>query len=184
MNHFGTVRLETERLILRQFLPEDAEPMFRNWAGDPAVTKYLTWPAHQSLSVTQMVVKSWIENYADPKYYQWAVELKAIAEPIGSISGVKIEEAIGSVEIGYCIGRAWWGQGLVAEAVQALFDFYFEQVGVDRIEACHHPDNPNSGRVMQKCGMLYQGLWAKEGKNVKLCWYAVSKEAYKLKKIR
>ena len=178
MNHLGTTRLETDRLILRPFVPEDAAPMFQNWASDPMVTRYLTWPTHQYLSVTHMVVKSWIDRYEDPTFYQWAIQLKSLGEPIGSISAVKIDEAACSVEIGYCIGQPWWGQGLVAEAVRALMAFFFEQVGVQRVKACHHPDNPNSGKVMQKCGMTYDGAWPKEGESLELKWYSLSREAY------
>ena len=178
MNHIGTKRLESDRLILRPFIPEDEAPMFRNWASDPLVTRYLTWPAHSNPSITRRVISNWIESYRKPSYYQWAIELRSLGEPIGSISGVKIDEKTGTVEIGYCIGRPWWGQGLVAEAVRALMAFFFEQVGVRRVIACHHPDNPNSGRVMQKCGMTYDGVWSKEGASIELKWYSLSKEEY------
>ena len=178
MNHIGTIRLETDRLILRPFVPEDAVPMFNNWAADPAVTKYLTWIPHANPSVTEMTISRWIALYSDPGYYHWTIELRSIGEPIGSISGVKIDEDTGSVEIGYCIGRTWWGRGLTAEALRALTAFFFEKVGADRVVACHHPDNPNSGRVMQKCGMTYAGMWTKEGKGIELCWYAMEKDAY------
>ena len=179
MNHIGTQQIETDRLILRSFVPEDAAPMYRNWASDPEVTRYLTWQAHSSSSVTRMVIASWLESYSNPNYYHWTIELKSLSEPIGSISGVKIDEEKRSVEIGYCIGRPWWGQGLVPEAVSALMHFFFEEVGVERIVACHHPDNPNSGRVMQKCGMTYEGTWAKEGTDLNLCWYAISRDEYR-----
>ena len=178
MNHLGTKRLETERLVLRPFVPEDADSMFRNWASDPEVTKYLTWPAHESVSFTRTVIERWIRSYGDPSYYHWTIQLKSLSEPIGSISGVKIDEEKESVEVGYCIGRRWWGQGLVAEAVQALMTFFFEEVGFDRVEACHHPDNPNSGRVMQKCGMTYKGTWFQEDKGRELCWYSIEKGTY------
>ena len=57
MNHCGTRQLDTERLVLRRFVTEDAEAMFRNWASDPEVTKYLTWPAHANVDVTMAVLK-------------------------------------------------------------------------------------------------------------------------------
>ena len=56
MNHKGTVALETERLILRRFTIEDADAMFKNWASDAEVTKYLTWPTHTDVSVSQAVI--------------------------------------------------------------------------------------------------------------------------------
>ena len=178
MKHLGTIRLETERLILRPFVPEDAAPMFNNWAKDPAVTRYLTWPTHTSPDITRRTIASWVPRYSDPRYYHWAFELRSVGQPIGSISGVKLDEDTDTVEIGYCIGRTWWGQGLVAEAVRALMSFFFEQVGVDRVIACHHPDNPNSGRVMQKCGMTYDGTWYQEDKGRELCWYSLEKAEY------
>lgn len=178
MEHIGTKRLETDRLILRRFVMEDAGPMFRNWASDPEVTRYLTWPPHQSPSLTQKVIDSWIKRYGDPAYYHWTIQLKSLGEPIGSISGVKVDEAAASVEIGYCIGRPWWGQGLVAEALSALLAFFFDQVGMARVEACHDPRNPNSGRVMQKCGMTYMGNRPKEYSERDLCWYAITREEY------
>ena len=181
MEHIGTKKLETNRLILRPFVPEDAAPMFRNWASDPEVTRYLTWPTHQSMTVTRSVIESWVKRYDDPAYYHWTIELKSLGEPIGSISGVKIDAAARSVEIGYCIGRSWWGQGLVAEAARALLAFFFEQVGMDTVVACHDPCNPNSGRVMQKCGMTYTGNGPKEGMERDLCWYAISREEYTAK---
>ena len=63
LSHKGTMLLETSRLVLRQAVPEDAAAMFRNWASDPEVTKYLTWPAHESISVTEWVLGSWLQEY-------------------------------------------------------------------------------------------------------------------------
>ena len=61
----GTKTIETERLILRAFRAEDAEAMFRNWASDPEVTKFLTWPAHGDVSVTRHVLADWVGRYGE-----------------------------------------------------------------------------------------------------------------------
>mgnify|MGYP000927930915 CR=1 FL=1 len=58
MTHKGTVTLETEQLVLRRFATEDSEAMFRNWATDPEVTKFLTWPPHSDVSVSKTVIDS------------------------------------------------------------------------------------------------------------------------------
>ena len=63
LTHKGTQTIETPRLILRKAVVEDAEPMFRNWATDPEVTKFLTWPPHESIEVTQRVVAGWVTEY-------------------------------------------------------------------------------------------------------------------------
>ncbi len=78
-------------------------------------------------------------------------------EPIGGISVVHNDDAIKMVHIGYCIGRKWWKQGITSEALATVIKFFFEEVGVNRVESRHDPRNPNSGRVMMKCGLKYEG---------------------------
>ena len=156
LTHKGTQTIETSRLILRQARIEDAEPMFRNWANDPEVTKYLTWPPHGSVEVTKQLLTSWVESYKKGDYYQWMIVLKETGEPIGSIMANTMGRAQ-SAHIGYCIGKAWWHQGIMTEALQAVMDFLFEDVGMNRVEAKHDINNPNSGAVMRKCGMKYEG---------------------------
>lgn len=157
LNHKGTITLETNRLILRRAIREDAAPMFRNWASDPEVTKYLTWPTHTDPSVSAWIIDSWIEGYQKPDFYQWMIEPKALGEPIGSISVVRLQEDTAVLEIGYCIGNTWWHQGYTSEALGAVMDFLFRQVRAERVCARHDPRNPHSGAVMQKCGMVYMG---------------------------
>lgn len=182
MQHQGTRVLETQRILLRPFRAEDAEAMFRNWASDTEVTKYLTWQTHKSPEDTRALCAAWEAASEKPDCYQWAVVLKELGEPVGSLSVVRMREEIGSVELGYCIGRAWWHKGLVAEAVQAVIDFLFRDVGVNRIAACHDVRNPNSGRVMQKVGMRYDGTLRGAGRNnqgvVDEVWYSLLAEDY------
>ena len=157
MIHKGTVTLETERLILRRFELSDVDAMFNNWANDAEVTKFLTWPTHSDVSVSKAVIDSWLPLYENPNYYSWAIVLKEIGEPIGSIAAVEQRDDIKMVHIGYCIGRKWWRQGYTSEALAVLIRFFFEDVGVNRIESRHDPRNPNSGKVMLKCGLKYEG---------------------------
>lgn len=180
MEHRGTQRLETERLILRRFVSEDADAMYKNWAADKEVTKYLTWPAHSSPDVSRFVVEEWAKSYSDDKYYQWAIVFKENGEePIGSISAVHMDEDIAMVHIGYCIGRTWWHKGIMSEAMKAVMNFFFEEVEVNRIEARHDPRNPNSGKVMEKCGMKYEGTMRSADRNNQgicdACYYALLK---------
>ena len=166
MKHCGTQRLETERLILRQFVSEDADAMFKNWASDSEVTKYLTWPTHSSVDVSKYVTDDWVNSYSNEKYYQCAIVLKENGDvPIGSISVVDMKEDISMVQIGYCIGRNWWNKGITSEAMQEVMKFFFEEIGVNRVEARHDPKNPNSGKVMEKCGMKYEGTMRSADRN-------------------
>lgn len=92
MEHKGTVTLETERLILRRFELEDANDMFSNWASDPEVTKYLTWPTHSSIEVSKFVINDWVSSYDKKDYYSWAIELKGERKVVGSITAVKVND--------------------------------------------------------------------------------------------
>ena len=179
LKHKGTVRLETSRLILRRAQMEDAEPMFHNWANDKEVTKYLTWPPHSNIEVTQKVLESWVESYEKEDYYQWMIVLKEIHEPIGSIMVSTVGRAQ-SAHVGYCIGKKWWHQGIMSETLQAVMDFLFNEVGYHRVEAMHDSNNPNFGKVMAKCGMKYEGTLRMADRNNQgicdACYYGLLAE--------
>ncbi len=180
MQHTGTVTLETPRLLLRRFRQEDVVPMYRNWASDPEVTKFLTWPTHPSEEVTDTVIADWVSHYTQENYYQWAIELKELGEAIGSIAVVYSNDAIGKAHIGYCIGRPWWHRGIMSEALAAVMRHLFDTVGMHRIEAVHDVNNPHSGGVMRKCGMTLEGIHRQAGRNnLGICdeaWYAALAE--------
>ena len=165
MNHLGTKILKTERLILRPFQLADAEAMFRNWASDPDVTRFLTWPAHASPEVSAKVLADWVGQYVKPEYYQWAIVPVTIGGPIGSIAVAGYDSRLGQPEIGYCIGKKWWRQGYTSEALDRVIDFLFDEAGAVRIEARHDPRNPGSGAVMRKCGMTFEGTLRQADRN-------------------
>ena len=178
MKHCGTQTLETERLILRRFTVRDADAMYTNWAADPEVTRYLTWPAHAGVETSRAVLADWTAAYAQKSFYQWAIVLKDSAdEPVGSIGAVNVSDDIAAVQIGYCLGRRWWHQGIVSEALGAVMDFFFDAVGCNRVACRHDPRNPHSGMVMQKCGMKYEGTQRSADRNNQgICdtsWYAL-----------
>lgn len=157
LTHKGTQTIETPRLILRKAQMEDAQPMFDNWASDPEVTKYLTWPTYETPDTASVILAQWIAEYEKDDFYLWMIVPKALGQPIGSISVVAHHDHVEKAEIGYCIGKHWWHQGIMSEALKAVMDFLFREVGMNRIEARHDTNNPHSGNVMKKCGMLYEG---------------------------
>ncbi len=168
MEHKGTVRLETDRIVLRQFTKDDYQCVYDNFESDVEMTKYLRWKAADKLESAIEVVDEWVTNYKNKDFYQWAIVPKNVGEPIGTISVVEMNEKIGKVHIGYCIGTRWWHQGYTSEALATIIPFFFEEVKVNRIEAQHDPNNPNSGKVMLKCGMQYEGTlrqndWSNQG---------------------
>lgn len=182
LTHEGTITLETERLILRRFILEDAQDMFDNWANDPEVTKYLSWLPHESVEDTKQVLERWMELYENSTYYHWCIVPKAYGKAVGAIyawgtGGVRCD-------IGYCISGKWWGQGITTESLQRVIRFLFDEVGFPRIQTLHHLENLASGRVMEKAGMVYEGIFRKYHKNkhgelVDVKIYAILKEDFK-----
>lgn len=182
MEHKGTVRIETPRLVLREFSMDDTDAAFRNWESDDKVTEFLRWTTMHSVSETEDVMREWVDNYVDKSFYQWAIVPKNLGEPIGTISVVGMDEKTEKVHIGYCIGSKWWKQGYTSEAFSAIIPFFFQTVKVKRIEAQHDPNNPNSGMVMKKCGLRYEGTlkkadWSNKG-IVDACMYGLVAEDY------
>ena len=92
MEHKGTITIETKRLVLRAFVIEDAPLAFANWESDDNVTEFLRWQTYHSVDAVKEVLAEWVENYADKSFYHWAIVLKEINEPIGTISAVDMDE--------------------------------------------------------------------------------------------
>ena len=185
MNHVGTRELRTDRLVLRRFIIADAPAMYGNWASDDEVTTFLTWPTHTSVDVSRAVLEEWMRDYARDDCYQWAIvpaeptgQLKD--QPVGSISAVEVDDDLSAILIGYCIGRAWWHQGITSEALSAVMDFFFDVVGANRVGCKHDTRNPRSGLVMQRCGMRYEGTLRGAARNNQgICdvsWYAMLRQ--------
>lgn len=149
LSHTGAVRLETDRLILRATSISDAEQMYNNWASDPEVAKYLSWAPHTDIETTKNILAEWDKKNESLDYYHWGIVLKETDEIIGAGGTIRISERHQSADLGYCIGRAYWGRGYMSEAVDVIIKHLFNVVGFNRIAAYHDPDNAASGRVMQ-----------------------------------
>ena len=186
MKHKGTITIETNRLCLRAFKLSDTEAAFKNWTSDEKVTEFLRWQTHTDISITERVISSWVEESRKKDFYQWAIVLKEINEPIGTISVVDRNEDLNILHIGYCIGSKWCHQGITSEAFMAIIPYLFDEVGVNRIESQHDPNNPHSGTVMKKCGMIYEGtLRQADFSNrgiVDACMYSLLKEEWEKQK--
>lgn len=163
LTHRGTQTITTERLTLRRFTVEDAREMYDNWAGDPRVTKYLSWKPHASKEATAALLRDWAKGYDNENCYNWVMEYEGRC--IGSISVVRQSERDESAELGYCMGYNYWNKGLMTEAAKAVIRFLFEEVGYHRVVICHAVKNPASGRVAQKCGLAYEGTQREAFKN-------------------
>lgn len=168
MKHIGTKTIETERLILRRFKLSDFNAMFKNYCNDEEVTRYLSWKPHKNLEETTAYLKDFIlPEYSKKTTYRWAIVLKENPkEVVGCIDVVRANDNSARAEIGYVIGRAFWGKGYVPEAARKVLEVLFD-VGYNRIEALYFSENAKSGRVMEKIGMKHEGTLRDYTKNNK-----------------
>ena len=181
LDHKGTQTIKTERLILRKFTRDDAQDMFHNWAKDERITKYLTWPPHESIETTEYVLSLWCADYEKNDFYQWAIEWEG--KVIGSISVVRYSDENHSAELGYCMGFDYWGKGIMTEAAKAVIAFLFDEVKVNRIIIYHAVKNPASGKVAQKCGLSFEGIHREEfltqwGEYLDIACYGIIRKDY------
>ena len=181
LTHKGTQTLHTERLTLRRYTVEDAQQMYDNWAKDPRVTRFLTWPPHESPQATAELLSQWTAAYIAPSNYNWVMEYEG--QCIGTISVVRISDRNESAELGYDLGFDYWNKGLMTEAAKAVIDFLFEEVGCHRVVIRHAIKNPASGRVAQKCGLTYEGterdsFLSRDGEFLDIACYAILREEW------
>lgn len=147
--------LETERLILRKLTMDDAEDVFA-YASDPEMTHFVPWEAHQSIEDSREFLRRTIAAYDEGTPATWALVLRVSGRVIGGISLRIINEW--RAELGYVVGREHWGQGLMTEAAARVIRCGFDDYRLYRIEALCDVDHIGSARVMEKCGMQFEGI--------------------------
>ena len=158
MNHIGTRRIETERLILRKFSIEDAPDVYSNWLSDPAVAMYMQWDAHADVEQTkEYVVRFYIEGYEKLDFYRWAITRKEDNGVIGSVGFHILSDFDSVADVSYALSKTFWNKGIMSEALTAVVAYAFHEVGVNRLEAFHAVSNAGSGKVLQKAGMKPEG---------------------------
>jgi ribosomal-protein-alanine N-acetyltransferase len=152
INHKGTATLETERLLLRRLTTGDAQEAYDSWTNDPEVTRFLRWNAHENVDVTMKWITDNENKYSDPAFYEWGIQLKKTGRLIGAIGAVDEDGEPGRTEIGYCIGKAFWNQGYMTEALKCVVSYLSGDVGIKGFVAKHAVDNPASGAVLTHTG--------------------------------
>lgn len=156
IQHKGTMTLETVRLVLRKFHPSDADGMYHNWSSDPEVCKFLSWGPHTDINITRRRVFDIIQNYFYNNSYNWAIIEKRTSVIIGNISVEVLNDKAQTCEVGYCLGRAYWSQGIMTEALRAVMSYMLYDIGYKKIQAKYDVLNIASGKVMEKAGMQYE----------------------------
>lgn len=168
--------LRTSRLHLRKIGMADLSDYFRV-TGNPEVTKYMLFRTHGDLSQAAASIEKWAARYETGRCYHWGIALAETGELIGVIDLLRFDEAAESGSFAYMLGEAFWGQGYGTEALRAVFDFGFREMGLQKIEADHMAENAASGAVMRKVGMTCQGTspgkYEKDGTRYDAVAYAI-----------
>lgn len=157
--------LKTERLVLRRWEESDAEDLYK-YASDPDVGPIAGWPAHQSLDESRDVIKN-VFNGKEA----YAVCLKEDGKAIGAIElklngHTDMTDRDDECEMGYWLGKPFWGQGIMPETVEEMLRHAFEDCGMQKVWIGYYEGNTKSKRVQEKCGFRYQ--WKSEGVDVPL----------------
>ena len=159
------MELLTKRLILRRWEDSDAENLYE-YAKDPDVGPVAGWPAHQSIEESREVIKN-VFNGREA----YAICLKENNEAIGAIElklngHSDLTECDDECELGYWLGKPFWGRGIVPEAAEEMLRHAFEDIGMAKVWVGYYEGNTKSKRVQEKCGFHYQ--WRSEGVDVPL----------------
>jgi ribosomal-protein-alanine N-acetyltransferase len=145
----------TARLRLRKPVSEDAEEIFRRYAQDPEVTKYLTWRPNRTIEETHEFLRACFVAWEEARSFHWIIVRKKDSQLLGMISA-RIDAH--KWELGYVLARKYWGKGYMTEAVEAVIDRAFKQPEIYRVWAVCDIDNLASARVMEKAGMKREGI--------------------------
>ena len=159
--------LRTPRLTLRKVTRRDAADFFA-YASDPEVARYVLWEAHRNLGHTRAVIRQMRREYRLGLPSSYAICLRDAAgneKMIGTIGFTAWYPDLETVELGYSLGKAYWGQHLATEALQAMVAHCFDTMGLRRVEAMHDAENPVSGRVMANAGMQMEGTLRRRVRN-------------------
>ena len=145
----------TERLLLRKPRMDDAPVIFESYAQDPEVTRYLVWRPHKNVGETEDFLQRCLGVWEKGTNFPYALTLKENDQLIGML---EIHAKWFKLEVGYGMAREHWGKGYMTEALHVTIDWAFTQSEIFRVQAICDVDNIGSARVMEKAGMLREGL--------------------------
>lgn len=147
----GTVELRTERMTLRRYRPEDADPLYRYFGADPTMYAYSGWNPYATLKNAQETVRRFIESYDDEHVYSWVMDIDDVV--VGTIGAYDYED--GQIEVGFSVAKGWQGRGLATEALKKVLEYLTENEGISCVTAWCAVENIGSQKVLEKAGMQF-----------------------------
>jgi RimJ/RimL family protein N-acetyltransferase len=173
------MKIETERLIMRELVPEDEQGMFE-LDSDPLVHKYLGETPIQRIEQARDVIATIRKQYIDNGIGRWAVIEKASGDFIGW-SGLKFireyeNNRINFYDVGYRLIPRYWGKGYATESAKAAIRYGFEELKLDEIIGSANVENTRSRNALEKCGLVYveKFYW----KDIECDWLKITREQW------
>ncbi|WP_271814798.1 GNAT family N-acetyltransferase [Clostridium beijerinckii] len=182
LTHVGTIGIETERLILRQFEYTDDENMLKYWVSDPEIQSLYSEPVYSTMQEVKELLDKYIGSYDKSDYYRWAVILKETNECIGQIAYFLVDNNNNFAEIEYCIGSLFQRKGFATEATKAVIKYGFDKINLHKVQICHKSINIASRKVIEKCGFVYEGtlrdFFYQNGEYIDRLYYSILKDEF------
>jgi ribosomal-protein-alanine N-acetyltransferase len=147
--------VETFRLLLRLPVLDDIDIIFRKYAQDREVTKYLIWRPHENINVTREFVCRCFQCWKDETAFPWVVVRKIDYELVGMIE-LRLDKFI--ADLGYVIAREYWGMGYATGITKSVVEWTMAQENIYRCWATCDIENLASARVLEKAGMQREGI--------------------------
>jgi [ribosomal protein S5]-alanine N-acetyltransferase len=148
--------LNTDRLLLRQIQPNDVEALYAIFSDEEAMQFYGREP-HRSLDDTDELIRRIQAHYAWRESIRWGIMFQGEDAVLGLCSFRHFDEGFHRAEMGYALHRAFWGKGIMFEAMSAILTYGFTELGLHRVEAIIDSANERSKALLRKLGFTYEG---------------------------
>ncbi|WP_181995512.1 GNAT family N-acetyltransferase [Clostridium sp. AM58-1XD] len=148
----GTVKMETERLILRRHEPGDGQILHMRFGRDKEMYEYSGWNPYKTEEMAQETIRHFIDNYSNPCFYGWAIQFEG--QLVGTIGAYDYKQNEDRIEVGISIVRGSWGKGFASEALRRVIVYLTEEEGISVVTAWCAEENIGSRRAMEKAGMV------------------------------
>ena len=167
----GTVEMWNERLLLRRYRMEDAEPLYRRLGTDPEMYRYSGWNPYATLEMAEKTVADFIGHYDDEHCYSWVMDIDDVL--VGTIGAYDYKD--GRIEVGYSVVKVWQGRGIATLALKKVLEYLTENEGISCVTAWCATENIGSQKVLEKAGMK---LVCIEREGIKACDKVYDKMVY------
>lgn len=154
-------KLETDRLILTEFMKNDSEELFK-MRSDERVLKYLDRAPHKSIQDSELMIDEMIISYNNKEGINWIIRKKDTLNVIGYIGYWRMRKEDVRAEIGYAMKPEFWGKGFMQEALTKVIEFGFKEFRLHSIEANVNPANLSSIKLLEKAGFKREAYYRED----------------------